>query len=96
MRRGSEICQKGSFYHCHLTVEYGSFIQQKLALSVGKNVQFVQTHLNFNILEITQSYLIQWFTSRTISLKLQNQDSKFAVEMRIRLSSPLARLSAGL
>ena len=54
---------------------------------MGKNVQTVQTSLNYNKREITQSHLIQWFTSRTISLKPQNQDSKSAVARRVG-SSP--------
>ena len=64
-----------------------SFASRWRVISVGKNVQSVQTHLNLNQPELTQSHLIQWVTSRTILRKPQFLDSKSAVAIRVG-SSP--------
>lgn len=47
---------------------------------VGNNVQCVQTSLTHSKPEITQTLLIQGFTSRTILVKPQFRDSKSAGE----------------
>ncbi|MEB6607748.1 hypothetical protein MXM08_14430 [Aeromonas sanarellii] len=63
------------------------FRVKNACILVGKNVQSVQTSLTHSKPEITQSLLIQDFMNHTISLKLQNQDSKSAVAIRVG-SSP--------
>lgn len=57
-----------------------SFTGCRRVISVGKNVQSVQTHLNWSQPEITQPHLIQWLTGRTILRKPQFLDSKSAGE----------------
>ena len=53
-----------------------SFASRWRVISVGKNVQSVQTHLNLSQPEITQPHLIQWLEIRTIPRKPQFLDSK--------------------
>lgn len=57
-----------------------SFVSRWRVISVGKNVQSVQTHLNLSQPEITQPHLIQWLTIRIIPRKPQFLDSKSAGE----------------
>lgn len=57
-----------------------SFASRWRVISVGKNVQSVQTRLTHSKLEITQTLLIQGITSRTILVKPQFRDSKSADE----------------
>ncbi len=64
-----------------------SFASRWRVISVGKNVQSVQTRLTHSKLEITQTLLIQGITSRTILVKPQFRDSKSAVAIRVG-SSP--------
>ena len=64
-----------------------SFASRWRVISVGKNVQSVQTRLTHSKLEITQTLLIQGITSRTILVKPQFRDSKSAVARRVG-SSP--------